>query len=324
MDPTTREWGSDLTPVESLELKLQLLRDRVTAVVRGLQTGLYVYGAGGTGKTHTVVDQLCRLGADYRQFNARMTGKGLFAALKAGPDAVHVLEDMERLTDDRDAQGVLRGALWPTPGRDRRVTWSTAGGTDEFVFRGGVILLANRPLANLPELRALATRIAVYRLEVTGEEMLAQVRRLADVGYRRDGRLVLPPDECGEVIGRLIAECRRAGCPLDLRLLFNAYHDFLLWDGHHAACHWHDLVASRVREAATAFEHPPEPRTAEEKKAWARQVVREVMALHPDDKGEQMREYCRRTKKSKADFYRRKGEVECGEFDGEPPAPTAD
>jgi hypothetical protein len=111
------------------------------------------------------------LSADYRLFNSRMTAKGLFKALEKAPDAVHVLEDMERLTRDRDAQGVLRSALWAQPGHDRAVTWTTAtGGEERFVFRGGVIMIANAPLADLPELRALATRIALVKLDVSDAE----------------------------------------------------------------------------------------------------------------------------------------------------------
>src|SRR6185312_729738 len=100
-----------------------------------------------------------------------MTAKGLFLAMKHSPDAVHVLEDMERLTKDADAQGVLRSALWTQPGHDRVVTWTTATeGSQRFIFRGGLILISNRPLANMPELLALATRIEVHQLEVTDAE----------------------------------------------------------------------------------------------------------------------------------------------------------
>jgi hypothetical protein len=56
------------------------------------------------------------VGANYRLFNSRVTAKGLFKALEKAPDAVHVPEDMGRLTKDRDARGVLRSALWAQPG----------------------------------------------------------------------------------------------------------------------------------------------------------------------------------------------------------------
>ena len=41
-----------------------------------------------------------------------MTGRGLYNALEKFPDSFHVLEDMEQITRDRGAQGVLRSALW--------------------------------------------------------------------------------------------------------------------------------------------------------------------------------------------------------------------
>jgi len=125
---------------------------------RGFKPGLYLYGSGGVGKSFTILRHLERLEAPHQLFNSRMTAKGLFLALGRAPDLTHVLEDMERLTKDPDAQGVLRSALWSQPGHDRLVTWTTAtGGRESFVFRGGLILISNRPLADLPELRALAT-----------------------------------------------------------------------------------------------------------------------------------------------------------------------
>src|SRR5262249_42088459 len=81
----------------SLDCKLRLVDDRVTAVVRGYQTGLYLCGAGGLGKSYSVYRQLQLLECDFRTFNSRMTALGLFRALDKAPDAVHVLEDMERI-----------------------------------------------------------------------------------------------------------------------------------------------------------------------------------------------------------------------------------
>src|SRR5262249_13150631 len=156
-------------------------------------------------KSHTVLARLEELQASYKLFNSRMTAKGLFRALERAPDAVHVLEDMERLTNDRDAQGVLRSALWAQPGRDRVITWTTGTtGEQSVTFRGGIILLANRPLATLPELWAMATRIAVLRLEVTEAEARAKMLDLAGGGYQIDGRLALAAEECARVTEHMI------------------------------------------------------------------------------------------------------------------------
>src|SRR5271167_1948772 len=176
----------DKEALGTLEKKLHLVRDHVTAVGKGYKTGYYLYGYGGMGKSYTVLRHLESLDVPYQLFNSRMTAKGLFLALLKAPDAIHVLEDMERLTKDPDAQGVLRSALWAQPGHDRVVTWTTAtDGSQRFIFRGGLILISNRPLADLPELRALATRIEVHRLEVSDVELIALMRNLATEGYRQ-------------------------------------------------------------------------------------------------------------------------------------------
>src|SRR6266404_4873734 len=209
----------DQAALDSLEREFHLVRDFVRAVIKGYKTGLFLYGPGGVGKSYTVIDQLKAMEATYKLFNSRMTAKGLFLALKNAPDAIHLLEDMERLTRDPDAQGVLRSALWAQPGHDRKITWTTASeGPQSFAFRGGIIMISNRPLADLPELRALATRIEVHRVEVSEAELTAFMRQLASQGYKRNDKLVLEPEKCIEVTEYLLKECRAAGCPLDLRL----------------------------------------------------------------------------------------------------------
>src|SRR3974390_1830623 len=93
----------DENALASLEKKLQLVRDLVTAVAKGFKTGLFLYGSGGVGKSYTVLRKLQQLEASYQLFNVRMTGRRLFKVLQAAPDAIHVLEDMERITKDPDA-----------------------------------------------------------------------------------------------------------------------------------------------------------------------------------------------------------------------------
>ena len=57
----------------------------------------------------------------------------------------------------------------------------------ERLFRGGLILISNRPLADMPELRALATRIEVHRLDVTDAESIRMA--VASILTRTGGRL---------------------------------------------------------------------------------------------------------------------------------------
>ncbi len=300
--------------LDSFERKLQLLRDHVMAVIKEFKTGLFLYGPGGAGKSYTVLDLLKRQEASYKLFNSRMTAKGLFLALEQAPDAIHVLEDMERLTRDPDAQGVLRSALWAQPGHDRKITWTTAKGAPHVIFRGGIIMISNRPLADLPELRALATRIEVHRLEATEAELTAFMRHLASQGYKQSDKLALDPEQCHEVTEHLLSECRKAGCPLDLRLQQKSFLTYLQWQGEYSATDWHDLLAASVREATCHFRYASNPLSAEARKIHKRNVLREIMS-QTDDPKEQERLYKERTGRERADCYRRKAEIKSGEFD---------
>jgi hypothetical protein len=306
----------DKVALVSLEKKLHLARDICTAVAKGYKPGLYLYGPGGMGKSYTVLRHLEHIDAPYQLFNSRMTAKGLFLTLQRAPDAVHVLEDMERLTKDPDAQGVLRSALWAQPGHERLVTWTTAtDGPQRFPFRGGLILISNRPLADLPELRALATRIEVHRLEATDAELAALMRDLAGKGYRLRDNVGIGPEECLQVTEYLLKECHAAGCRLDLRLQQKAFQSYLQFAADCSVSHWEDLVAASVREATCHFRHEPNTSSPEARKAQRRNVIREILGKEADGK-EQEKLYTQRTGASRADFYRRKREVESGEFDG--------
>ena len=83
---------------------------------------------------------------------------------EASGDSVLEAAAHDEAGQDADAQGVLRSALWAQPGSDRYVTWTTATeGAQRFVFRGGLIMISNRPLADLPELRRIEPRLRMRK-----------------------------------------------------------------------------------------------------------------------------------------------------------------
>jgi hypothetical protein len=304
----------DNTAVQNLENKIKMLKDRVAGVVHGFNFGLYAYGAGGLGKSYIVTQQLEQLRAEVRQYTSRVTAKGLFKGLSKATEAIHLIEDVERLTSDRDAQSLLRAALWAQPGRERIISWTTdKEDVEPFVFRGGIILLANRPLTSLPELRALATRITVLRMDVTDNEFAAMMRKLAAKGFARDGKTVLDPEQCGEVTEWLIQESLRAGCPLDLRLQVNCFMDYLQAEGDYSSYGWKALVTQRIQAAASHFAEEPTNLSQEERRTQRRNILAKIMR-QTKDPAEQLGLYRQQTGKSKADFHRRKNEVESNEF----------
>jgi hypothetical protein len=166
----------------------------------------------------------------------------------------------------------------------------------------------------MPELRALATRIALMHLEVTDAELLALMRDLASRGYERDGKTVIAPEECGKVTERLISECAAAGCPLDLRLQINCYQDYLQWESDHTACSWEDLVSSRVHNAAHHFIHEPNTMPREDRHRLRRNIYRAIIQ-ETDDPQERLRLYKERTGCERAEYFHRQREVRSGEFD---------
>lgn len=296
-----------------LEARLQLVRDFVGQVAAGRSTGLYLYGEGGIGKSHTVIGELERLRADYKVHNSRMNGRGLFNALQTAPDSIHLLEDMEQVTRDRNALGVLRSALWAQrkDGGDgpmeRAVTWSTYKMEHRIVFTGGIIMTANRPLAELPELQAIKTRIPCMQLRATDGEMTAMMRRVALDGFRQDGR-VMSPDECLEVCEFLVVQSRSLQRPLDMRMLVNSFTDFLTWRECETGCHWHDLAATRLKERPTTFASPPDLGTRADRRQRELDAAREIAATTSDRAGRK-RLWAERTRKSEATFYRRLDEI---------------
>jgi hypothetical protein len=306
---------ADLAALATLEQKLCLVRDRVQGVVSGHSTGFFLHGSGGIGKSFTVLQHLAKVKASYKLYNNRMTGKALFLALQKAPDLIFVLEDMERITSDRDGQGVLRSACWAQPGHPRRVTWNTAtAGEESFEFTGGLIVLSNRPLANLPELQAFSTRVATLAFEVTEEEAAALLRDLAAKGYSRADKRVIEPEKAGIIAEHLIAQCRDSGRSVDLRLWPNSCEDYLQWEGDRSACHWQDLVASRVR-SAIRIQHETNHLSKEERIVKRRSILRKIMETA--DPKEWENRYCEETGYSRPDYFRRKGEIERGDFESE-------
>ena len=157
---------ADKKHLETLEGKLQLVRDFTASVATGRTGGFYLHGNGGCGKSYTVIEELERLNVPYKLYNSRMTGRGLYNALEKFPDSIHLLEDMEQLFRESGARGVLRSALWSQGHSEhdgpseRLVTWTTFAMEHQFVFTGGLIMTANRPFSDVPELDAVKTRIA--------------------------------------------------------------------------------------------------------------------------------------------------------------------
>ena len=111
-----------------------------------------------------------------------------------------------------------------------------------------------------------------------------------------------------------MGECRAAACPLDLRLQQKSFQTYLQWESENTALHWKNLVTASVREASHHFRHEPNTMPLETRRKQKRNLIREMISEAIEVKDQEER-YMKEAKASRADFYRRKREVESGEFD---------
>lgn len=300
--------AADQRYLVELEGRLQVVRDYTASVATSLTTGFYLYGNGGCGKSHTVLEELERRRVPFKLYNSRMTGRGLYNALEKFPDAIHVLEDMEQLFRDGGARGVLRSALWcqgHSKGEgppERLVTWTTYKLEHRFVFTGGLIMTANRPFPDVPELDAVKTRISYMHLTVSDNEIIAMMRKLSLNGFQK-GSEFLDGTECRQVCEFIVSECLGLNRQLDLRLFINSLSDYAQWRECQSGCHWTDMVSTRVKERPTRIREAKSMEVRADQKLDELKLAGELMRL--DDRVQRAQTWRERTGKSEQTLYRR-------------------
>jgi len=289
----------DAENLERLERKLALIRDRVRSVALRYNTGFFLFGAGGSGKSHAVRGELDSLGTRWILHNSAMTAAGMFDMLHDLPDQVHVLEDMEQLYGDKKAVGYLRSATWGDANMQNRVITKTIHKKRvSFEFTGGIIILSNMPLGEIASLRALATRLNPAEFNPTEAEKKALMWKIAE-----GGKFGLTPEACEEVCAFICFHAEKHGKLMDLRLLDNAFNDRLMYDRAESMTHWKDLVISRID--AQIVEPRITPRTRQARLVDERDIAKQIYDKHPDNREERYREWKERVGKSERALYRR-------------------
>ena len=293
----------DAENLERLERKLALIRDRVRSVALKYNTGFFLFGAGGSGKSHAVRGELDSLGTRWILHNSDMSGPGLFDMLHDLPEHVHLLEDMEQLYADKKAVGYLRSATWGDANMQNRVITKTIHKKRvSFEFTGGIIILSNLPLGEIASMRALATRLNPAEFNPTEGEKQALMWKIAE-----SGKFGLPTETCEEVCEYLVHYAKEKGKPLDLRLLDNAFKDRLMYDRGQSQTHWRDLVTSRID--AHIIEPKITPRTRQARLVDERDIAKQIYDKFPDSRDDRNREWVARTGKSERALYRRAAEL---------------
>lgn len=276
--------------------------DRVKSVVGRYQTGAYLVGRPGAGKSHTVCRVLDGCEADYVLLNGRVTPAALFDEIEGRPDSVVVIDDVPLLFANPQAAQILMAAIGGDPGDPRRVTYVTKAVRRVVEFSGGLIAISNRPLGHDPAGRALASRMATLEHEPTDEMLVAFMEAAARKGVKD-----VPARECLMVFEHVVAECRAGDYRVDLRYFFKGLEDYRCWKSGVCETDWRVLVQSAMRRVA-AEDLPPTPLTRAGTKAAEYEVVRELHGRNLS-RAALAAAWGERTGKALDSYYRRKREL---------------
>jgi hypothetical protein len=173
-------------PRTALEEKQALLAHHVRMVARGLTNGLFVSGTGGCGKSKVIAETLAEEGINPVLLNSHVTPLSLYAVLHEHRQSkVLWLDDADAAYTSLPILGLLRSALWGTAD-GRVVTYSSTqlnGVPGSFEFDSKVIFTANTIPKRNEAFRAVLSRVDVFELVATNDELLEQMDVLAGDGF---------------------------------------------------------------------------------------------------------------------------------------------
>lgn len=321
---------ADAALVAEFDRKADLLSDLVYAVIEGRETGLMLFGRGGSSKSYTVRRALKQRGdRPLKEFQGRMTVRALYDQLCGNPKAIHLFEDMEDLPEAKDADTLLRSALHGQADDNgkmiRRVSWNIMEGSayspqqSSFNFYGGIVMISNRSMKDSPELRAMATRIKKIEHIITNAETGAKMRQIALSGWtaiahhldadEQDAKYSLSPDECGNVTEYVIDTWRTLGrIDLDFRMQQGAFSAFSSWrDGIYKRSSWQDIVKADMAQqiAERELDEQESPKSAQKSQVEGEQKL--AVKIYRDTGGGKraLSIWKKETGKSNMAFYRR-------------------
>lgn len=298
--------------LDSLSRKQNLIRDRITQLVEGEHTGLYLYGRAGTGKTHLVRSWLDEIAPDDRTHfvdGGYMTGQALFQTLSEHRNEIIVLDDVSSLFADARAKQYLLAAMGRQGRADggRTVHYRRHDGEEEVYFSGSIIAISNLCLTTDPRHQALASRACPVFYDPTDDEVAALMMEVMKDGWESPRGGTLDAAECIEVAQHVVDEARLSGKRPDMRVLIDhALADYLSSKNRTLLTHWKDLVAAAVQQGIPEFHHTDRKSRAEQNA----ELQTTIMALARDaaaaTEEQKVAEFARQTGKSRRTYYRQK------------------
>jgi hypothetical protein len=321
----------DNVNLSSYEHKCKEVRQFGLACLTGTQTGLMLFGSGGSGKSYSIREMLkerdcheitaeeaqAAMGGDdeederdederdefgyetYVVHQGRISAKGLVKKMASFPKSIHLIEDAETLFDDKESPGVLRQSLHSQDHSlhsTRRVTWSiSTRGSFDFYFRGSLIVIANRTMNDATaEVQAIKTRCPCLTFAITNKEALAKMKDICNAGYREIPSFPVSRDECYDVLEFIVNA--RDNDP-DLRRtnlnfrLLISGFRFTVLQKMEPSIDWRQLLLSQMKEQIGASRPTRRERIMDE-----HEIALEVSRI--EDPHQRMLEWCKQTGRS--------------------------
>ena len=285
----------------SLQNKLDHIVDAVTDVIKGRATGLYLFGRGGTGKTHTVLQTFNQYApAGYVYENGGLTPQGLFELLEAnGVNHANkhiIIDDVyETVATPRSRQYYLAALARPNGKMERPIHYSRQGQKVTAIYGKGMVLIANCPLAQHKNgvIQAMEDRVIVHEHDPTDAEVWALIYKIAEQRQ--------PAKEHLTIADSLFDMCAEYQVRPTIRLYCDkAIPIYESWNAGDSKKHWQDRLRSVVarravepRKIISLAEHTADM-IEQAKDAW------EAATTMP----ERVQAFLERTGKSRATAYR--------------------
>lgn len=286
----------ETTPRTSLEEKQSLLRHYVMLIARGLSNGLFVVGPGGLGKSHTISKTLAEEAISPVLLNSHVTPLALYRTLFFNRTGrVIWLDDCDSIYGNLHVLGLLRSALWGTG--QRIITYSSSQLPDDlppsFIFDSKIIFCANVVPKRNEAFKAVLTRVDTFELTATNEEIIEQMRLMANRGFES-----LTPQEAHLVVDFI----EQAGGTrrLSMRLLEPSWRKYAYAQEQNAD--WKALVSHQL-DSLNSGDNVPKP---VDSKAHDMECFREAVRQFPQSVKDQERFWRKATGKSRASFFRLK------------------
>lgn len=287
-------------PRTALEEKQSLLAHHVRMVARGLTHGLFISGTGGCGKSKVIAETLAGEGVLPVLINSHITPLSLYAALyEHRQGKVLWLDDADSMYTNMPILGLLRSALWGTS-EGRVVTYSStqlAGLPGSFQFDSRIVFTANTIPKRNEAFKAVLSRVDVFELVATNDEILEQMDVLAGIGFGS-----LDAAACKGVVDFI----RHAGGnrQLSMRLYESSLRkvEYAITTG----TDWRDLVRSQLDQLGSRDrDGVPKPLDS---KGHDLRCMSLAVEKFPASAKQQEEFWCEATGKSRATFFRVKRE----------------